>query len=245
MSRILSGRSENAIKNRYNSLNAKGLAETRANELMSKLAPQEKAEFLLNDPLPPKPWSSSLPSSSSTGNRRNDDTGRGNDEAGSCNAYAVGNDGGGGGRGGRGNGNVHRRGDGKNNIEGVSSAMGHDGSGDDDDDDDVMASGGGGGDVGGGSGALQALMVAAVAARDDRVRCVDSRDGEGESDDGDGRGGRGRGARAGASGKRGWSPMKGGGGRWRRQGDAGDGGEPGKKGAKRERGGQARRKPVG
>eukprot|EP00903_Cladosiphon_okamuranus_P011636 g10945.t1 len=49
MSRILTGRSENAIKNRFNSLNAKGLAETRANELMAKLAPEEKAELMLRD----------------------------------------------------------------------------------------------------------------------------------------------------------------------------------------------------
>ncbi|CAM9169183.1 unnamed protein product, partial [Sphacelaria rigidula] len=36
MSRILTGRSENAIKNRFNSLNAKGLTETRANELLAR-----------------------------------------------------------------------------------------------------------------------------------------------------------------------------------------------------------------
>lgn len=50
MSRILEGRSENAIKNRFNSLNAKGLTETRANELVSKLDPQDAQEFLLRPP---------------------------------------------------------------------------------------------------------------------------------------------------------------------------------------------------
>lgn len=37
MSKILTGRSENAIKNRFNSLNAKGLTEKRASELVGKV----------------------------------------------------------------------------------------------------------------------------------------------------------------------------------------------------------------
>lgn len=37
MSKILTGRSENAIKNRFNSLNAKGLTEKRASELVDNV----------------------------------------------------------------------------------------------------------------------------------------------------------------------------------------------------------------
>lgn len=37
MSKILTGRSENAIKNRFNSLNAKGLTEKRASELVGNV----------------------------------------------------------------------------------------------------------------------------------------------------------------------------------------------------------------
>ncbi|CBJ32619.1 conserved unknown protein [Ectocarpus siliculosus] len=67
MSKILVGRSENAIKNRFNSLNAKGLAEMRANELMSKLAPEEKAALLNIDSDPPAP---PRPCTSSTANKK-------------------------------------------------------------------------------------------------------------------------------------------------------------------------------
>ena len=45
MSKILTGRSENAIKNRFNSLNAKGLTEKRANELIVKVRPELTDEY--------------------------------------------------------------------------------------------------------------------------------------------------------------------------------------------------------
>lgn len=280
MSRILTGRSENAIKNRFNSLNAKGLAETRANELMAKLGPEEKAELMLRDvdrvPVtgvasssrqqqrPPSRRPSSKPSISSP--RYGDNDGRAREDAGNA-RFTSSRDtdrfggGGGGGRIG-------------NEDEGVSSAMASYGSGEygsDYDDGDhrhhhhnhhydarvgrsfsgVGASedGGGGGATGGGSGALQALMDAAVVAGDDRTvdPGTDSHYGGGaedETEDADDIG-RPGGSWAEAGGKRGRSPMADDEGGWRRwEAEAGDGGIPDSRGAKRERSGQTRRKPV-
>lgn len=274
MSRILTGRSENAIKNRFNSLNSKGLAETRANELMAKLAPEEKAEFMLKDmdrdrspAVPAKPAAASKmsasrrapskrPSSSSSSNpplSRYGDSNRARGGAGHAGTTGS-----------KDSDRFGKEGESPSSALGFYGDGSGDGGGSDDDDDRFDARAGrnssgvvGSEDGGGGSGgtgglaAMQALMVAADTVGDDRAVSTgtDSHGGGGggedgdESDDEDGRDCSGR-RRAGAGGKRGRSPMTDGGGRRRWEGEAGYGGHPGNRGAKREKGGQARRKPV-
>lgn len=223
MSRILEGRSENAIKNRFNSLNAKGLTETRANELMSKLAPEEAATFLVKG----APISQELDFSRGLrGQGEEDDDGSGRDGDDDDDEDDDDDDG------------DHDRGGGDRFLP--SSGGGF-----------SSSAGGGGARGGGGSGSLEALMV---AARDERVACINNyggeRDEEDDAWDRGGGGGRGRGAggdcdRGGrGGGRRGWSPARGEDGReWgkatRRDGGGMDGrsgvdGE--KRGVKRERG---------
>ncbi|CAM9601138.1 unnamed protein product [Ectocarpus sp. 4 AP-2014] len=293
MSKILVGRSENAIKNRFNSLNAKGLAEMRANELMSKLAPEEKAALLNIDsdpPAPPRPCSSSTANKkkagansthvgkekvSSSGSKSSSSKVKGGDVDGaggrskagsgrkgsaskkrssssSSSGDSTGSDGSKS-NGSKSNGsssNVDERDDRTCDGSNASSATGFGtagGGSKSDDDAAVASSGGGGGDTGvGHSAAMEALMV---AARGERTACGGSGD-EGH-DGGDpwnnGNGNRG-GAEAGARWKRGWAPAGGEGAerRGRQETGGGSGGgavaEPGRKAAKRPKGGQARRK---
>ncbi|CAM9359125.1 unnamed protein product [Ectocarpus sp. 13 AM-2016] len=301
MSKILVGRSENAIKNRFNSLNAKGLAEMRANELMSKLAPEEKAALLNIDsdpPAPPRPCSSSTANkkraganSTHVGKERVSSSGGGGDGGDGIKSSSSKDKGGdvdgaggrskaGSGRkgsaskkrssssssssssgdstgcdGGKSNGsssNVDGRDDRSCEGSNASSATGFGtaGGGNKSDDDAAAASGGGsggGGDAGvGRSAAMEALMV---AARGERTACGGSGD-EGH-DGGDpwnnSNCNRGR-AEAGARWKRGWAPAGGEGAERRGQQETAGGGgggavaEPGRKAAKRPKGGQARRK---
>lgn len=184
MSRILAGRSENAIKNRFNSLNAKGLTETRANELMSKLDPNEAAQFLVR-----RRMSSSSSSSLHGGAQRSTDEAPVHDDDGdeSCSS----------------NGNDHV----SSGVEGGPATEEGDGLGERDGEELRKRGGRGGGSGGGGSGggstALKALMV---AVSDERAACVES--GEDESD---GRGIWGRGGSIGGSSGSGagWSSSRG------------------------------------
>ncbi|CAN0227624.1 unnamed protein product, partial [Hapterophycus canaliculatus] len=194
MSRILVGRSENAIKNRFNSLNAKGLTEQRANELMSKLGPEEKAEFLLKasvrspspSPLPPQPLQPLQPRPPSQAARR---------PSSSSSAGGNGNGNGSGSKSSKGgkvtvkaalsrirnscnassavNGSTgtSRFGDGGGGRGETYGGGGESGSSEMGFDDNGGSGGGGGGGGGGGSGTSAALQALMVAAQDERAAC--------------------------------------------------------------------------